>query len=129
LQWRAPEEYLDLPLNEKIDIWSLGNNMYSLLTGLYPLYHETDTHKVQKLLIKGRIGYIDPRYKERSFAEAKLAEIIPLCWKYDPDERISIFELVTRLRRAVAENKRRVQEEEKKENAKLEEGDDDEKDE
>jgi serine/threonine protein kinase len=33
IQWRAPEEYLDYPLNEQIDIWSLGNNMYSLLTG------------------------------------------------------------------------------------------------
>ena len=26
-QWRAPEEYRDDPLDEKIDIWSLGNNM------------------------------------------------------------------------------------------------------
>jgi serine/threonine protein kinase len=31
--WRAPEEYFDYPLSEKIDVWSLGNNMYSLLTG------------------------------------------------------------------------------------------------
>lgn len=31
--WRAPEEYYDKPLNEKIDVWSLGNNFYSLLTG------------------------------------------------------------------------------------------------
>lgn len=33
LQWRAPEEYADKPLNEKIDVWSLGNNMYTVLTG------------------------------------------------------------------------------------------------
>ena len=25
--WRAPEEYYDKPLDEKIDIWSLGNNV------------------------------------------------------------------------------------------------------
>ena len=37
-QWRAPEEYKDAPLTEKIDVWSLGNNLYSLLTGLDPLY-------------------------------------------------------------------------------------------
>jgi serine/threonine protein kinase len=29
---------VDGPLNEKIDVWSLGNNMYSLLTGLTPFY-------------------------------------------------------------------------------------------
>ncbi|KAL3935701.1 MAG: hypothetical protein SGBAC_008829 [Bacillariaceae sp.] len=34
--WRSPEEYKDEPLNEKIDVWSLGNNMYTLLTGLDP---------------------------------------------------------------------------------------------
>jgi serine/threonine protein kinase len=26
-QWRAPEEYKDLPLDEKIDIWSLGKTV------------------------------------------------------------------------------------------------------
>lgn len=31
--WRAPEEYRDDPLTEKVDVWSLGNNLYVLLTG------------------------------------------------------------------------------------------------
>ena len=30
-QWRAPEEYYDKPLNEQIDIWSLGNNVSGVL--------------------------------------------------------------------------------------------------
>lgn len=39
LQWRAPEEFFDKPLDEKIDIWSLGNNMFALLTGCkYSVY-------------------------------------------------------------------------------------------
>merc|ERR1712113_1075110 len=33
--WRAPEEYEDGYLNEKIDVWSYGNNVYAILTGLY----------------------------------------------------------------------------------------------
>lgn len=48
---------------------------------------------------------MDPRYKERSFAEGKLVELMEKCWKYDPDERISIFEAVEFLRKAVEANK------------------------
>ena len=27
-QWRSPEEYKDEPLSDKIDVYSVGNNMY-----------------------------------------------------------------------------------------------------
>ena len=104
--WRAPEEYHDKPLNEQIDIWSLGNNFYALLTGLYPFY-DGDSNRVKKLVKKGETAFIDPRYKERSFAEKSLAELIPRCWKYNPDDRITIFELVDELRSAAQENRRR----------------------
>jgi serine/threonine protein kinase len=45
LQWRSPEEYQDGPLTEKIDVWSLGCNMYAILTGLNPLYDIKDGKK------------------------------------------------------------------------------------
>lgn len=38
LKYRSPEEYLNNPLNEKIDVWSFGNNLYGLLTGRYIYY-------------------------------------------------------------------------------------------
>jgi serine/threonine protein kinase len=41
-QWRSAEEYKDEPLNEKVDIFSLGNNFYSLLVGLFPFYDVED---------------------------------------------------------------------------------------
>jgi hypothetical protein len=47
--------------------------------------------------------FIDPRYKNRSLAEAKLTEIIPLCWAYDPSQRIDVFQLVDLLLRALKE--------------------------
>lgn len=81
--------------------------MYAMLTGLYPLYLASGTKDIQKKIMRGKTGYIDPRYKESSFAEKKLAEIIPLCWLMDPDERIDIFDLVKFLREAVAENKKK----------------------
>lgn len=72
-----------------------------------PFYEVADEKIVKKKIKEGETGYIDPRYKNNSFAEAKLAEIIPLCWVYDPDKRIDIFYLVEFLRAAVKENRSR----------------------
>jgi Uma2 family endonuclease len=55
--------------------------------------------------MNGMTAFIDPRYKQRSFAESKLAEIIPQCWIYDPNQRIDIFQLVNLLRIANEVNK------------------------
>eukprot|EP00815_Leptocylindrus_aporus_P011123 CAMPEP_0116059472 /NCGR_PEP_ID=MMETSP0322-20121206/5811_1 /TAXON_ID=163516 /ORGANISM="Leptocylindrus danicus var. apora, Strain B651" /LENGTH=572 /DNA_ID=CAMNT_0003543849 /DNA_START=134 /DNA_END=1852 /DNA_ORIENTATION=- len=105
--YRAPEEFKDSRLNEKIDVWSMGNNIYALLTGLW-VYYETDDDKaIHKRAIDRELSYIDPRYRTRSFAEGKLVEIMERCWKYDPDERADIFEVVDFLQKAVEENKRR----------------------
>ena len=106
-QWRAPEEYKDDPLNEKIDVWSLGNNLYTLLTGLSPFYFIYDTPKIRKKIVNREIGFIDPRYQNRSFAEGKLVSAIKLCWAYEPDKRIDIFQLAQILRTANTENDRR----------------------
>ena len=61
--YRAPEEYRDGHLNEKIDVWSLGNNIYALLTGLWIFYDEADDtyDKIQKRIMDGDIPYIDSR--------------------------------------------------------------------
>ena len=60
------------------------------------------------MLHDGETAFIDPRFRDRSFAESKLVDIIPLCWKYDPDDRIDIFELVRLLREAVKENEAHI---------------------
>lgn len=52
---------------------------------------------------------IDPVYKTRSFAEAKLVELIYRCWEYYADDRADIFEMVHSLRQAIAENDRLLQ--------------------
>ena len=35
-QWRSPQEYRDDPLDEKIDVWSLGMNMVRLSVDVLP---------------------------------------------------------------------------------------------
>jgi len=68
-------------------------------------YEERNDDIVQKKVIAGVHPYVDPRYKERSFVERKLIELMEHCWIYNPDERISIFEAVEFLRKTVKENK------------------------
>eukprot|EP00980_Cylindrotheca_fusiformis_P012565 scaffold3084_cov144-Cylindrotheca_fusiformis.AAC.13 len=104
--YRAPEEFAEKPLDEKIDIWSFGNNMYALLTGLWIFYENDDDDVIHTKLIDGKTAYIDPRYKKRSYAEQQLVKLIKQCWKYNPEDRPSIFELVDQLRKAVSENLR-----------------------
>lgn len=101
--WRAPEEYFDYPIDEKIDIWSLGMNFYALLTGLYPFPEETIVKQVQKRVRRGDVPFVYPEIGERSFAEKRLAEIMQHCLEYNADERIGITELVKMLQDAVVE--------------------------
>jgi serine/threonine protein kinase len=103
IKWRSPEEYFDHGLNQQIDVYSLGNNMYSLLTGLWVFYDENDDGKVQERVKAGEKPYIDPRYKEKSLVDAKLAEIIDRCHSFYAEDRPSIFEIVKFLRDALKE--------------------------
>jgi serine/threonine protein kinase len=91
---------MDKPLNEKIDVWSLGMNMYALLTGINPFYDEMAAEVVQHKVVNGEKPYIDPRYRSRSSAEGQLVEIMERCWTYDADERPDIFEVVRLLKAA-----------------------------
>ncbi len=102
--WRSPEEYKDQPLTEQIDVWSLGNNIYTLLTGLGPLYDVEHNDEFRKKITNGETAYIDPRYKERSPSEAELVELIPKCFVFKPEDRLTIFEVVHFLREAVKKN-------------------------
>ena len=90
--------------NEQIDTFSFGNNIYAMITGLWNFYDTDDDGVVQKKLINGKLPFVDSRYRERSFAEKKLIELMEKCWIYDPSERISIFGAVEFLRQAVKEN-------------------------
>lgn len=101
--WRAPEEYLDEPLNEKVDIFSLGNNFYTLLTGESPFYDTYTYDEVEKKVTdpEGKEKpFIDPRFQNSSVAEKALANVIPRMWIYEPDDRIDAFEIIKLLREA-----------------------------
>ena len=96
--YRAPEEIMAGELDEKIDIFSLGNILYSILTGLWIYYDygddTADVHDVQSLITHGNLTYIDSRYDFRSFGEAFLVRLMNICWFYYADQRPSIFEVI-----------------------------------
>lgn len=81
----------------------MGNSFYGILTGLYHFYLDED-EEAQRKLVRGKRPYIDERWKEHSFAERKLIEIIERCWIHDPESRADIFSVVQFLREAVVEN-------------------------
>jgi len=85
-------------------VYSLGNNFYGLLTGLWVFYDEEDDSIVQERMIAKEQAYIDPRYRTRSFAEGALVKIIERCWAFDPEQRADVFEVVTFLRKALQNN-------------------------
>jgi len=47
VQWRSPEEFAMGDLDEKTDVFSMGNNIYALLTGLWTFYEEENDDVVQ----------------------------------------------------------------------------------
>lgn len=71
---------------------------------VYPFY-DSNEEDVAPKVTKGLTAPIDPRYMDRTFAEAKIAEIIPQCWIYDAKQRIDIVYLANFLRSAVRENR------------------------
>jgi len=96
--FRSPEEFRDGLLNEKIDVYSMGNMMYGLLTGLGVFYDVEKDKVIQKRILKGETPYIDPRYRTRSFAEGRLVDIMERCWAFKQNDRADIFEVVRHLR-------------------------------
>jgi hypothetical protein len=78
-------------------------NLRCCAFAVYPLYDAAE-QAVPKKIINGLTGFIDPRYTNRSFEEAKLAELIPQCWIYDAKQRIDIIQLVDFLRIAMEES-------------------------
>lgn len=80
--------------------------MYAMLTGLWGFYDIEDDEETQEVLIDGKLPYIDPRWKERSYIERRLVELMEKCWIYNPDDRIDIFYAVEFLRETVREHQR-----------------------
>jgi hypothetical protein len=94
-------------MNEKIDLFSFGNSIYAILTGLWIFYDIDDDDVAVKKIVNGTRPFVDPRWKKRSYAESKMVEVMEQCWIHNATERIDIFEVVKQLREIKEEHERR----------------------
>ena len=78
---------------EKVDIYSMGNVFYTILTGLWPFEKEKDA---RQQIIEGKRPYIARRFKESNDpADHAMLKAISMCWKQDPANRATAKEVVS----------------------------------
>ena len=95
-------------MNEQIDVYTYGNSIYALLTGMWVFYDIVNDDDVPvSLVLNGTRPFVDPRWRTHGFIESKLVEVMEQCWTYNADERISIFEVVRQLRQVKKEYEKR----------------------
>jgi hypothetical protein len=72
----------------------MGNNLYTLMTGLWPFYEEDRYTPVINMVKKRKRPYLDPRWRRRSYIEKQFVEIMVKMWRHSPEERPDIFAVV-----------------------------------
>ena len=102
--WRSPEEMIrgdDQPvLDEKVDVYALGNVLYTLLTGHSPRGRSTEDriNTVRKELIHGNPPPMSSFFKNsKDPMISAMRESISLCLEPDPKKRASSREVATYL--------------------------------
>ena len=99
---RAPEENVDAGLTEQLDVFSLGNVFYTVLTGASVWEGYSISESVRNI-VEGEQMPIDAIFY-KTFTSEVLAQAISLCWTYDAEERPTIFEIVKFLEQAIESN-------------------------
>ena len=98
-EFRAPEEYARQPdRTEKVDIYSLGNLIYSIVTGNWPFEKELDhphgTPEMRALVKSGKRPHISNAIfkSEDPYVQAML-HAVNMCWPQDPNDRATAREV------------------------------------
>eukprot|EP00540_Astrosyne_radiata_P004090 CAMPEP_0116842838 /NCGR_PEP_ID=MMETSP0418-20121206/11741_1 /TAXON_ID=1158023 /ORGANISM="Astrosyne radiata, Strain 13vi08-1A" /LENGTH=505 /DNA_ID=CAMNT_0004473497 /DNA_START=424 /DNA_END=1941 /DNA_ORIENTATION=- len=94
-KFRSPEEYEYAYLTEKIDIYSMGNIFYALLTEEWP-FRKEENREAQRKVMDGKRPDIPPNLQNSTDpATVALYKVTQLCWKQDPKERPNATQVVT----------------------------------
>jgi len=90
---RSPEEYAYDWETEKIDVYSMGNIFYEIMTG-YDVFHDVKTKKAQSMVKKGSRPKISSTILNSPdpFDQA-LLHATRRCWEHDPKIRASAREI------------------------------------
>jgi serine/threonine protein kinase len=102
--WRAPEEYAYGVETEKVDVYSLGNVLYFLLTKLDPWEDYGDSNSLYKKVMRGERPKIPKELLESdSIFDRSMIQAINLAWTHNAYERPSALEVAQRLKQGIQE--------------------------
>ena len=94
-RYRSPEEYNYEYLNEKIDVYSLGNAIWSIFT-IRPLFEGKKNTEVYEIVGKGKRPHIPKQsWKDKALA---MIEAMNMCFEFYPQKRASSKDLELFLR-------------------------------
>lgn len=134
-EYRAPEEYYNhgSDINLGVDIWPMGNMLYSLLTGILPYfyffnetsitskhvsYKENSGEIIRSKIKRGILPMLPPYYydtnderniKLPSYVEQRFVEIMKQCYQLESTKRIAISDIVQYLHETKVEYLRQQQ--------------------
>lgn len=98
----SPEHLKHEMITEQSDVYSLGNVIYSILTGL-PAFHRYDLKEREKLVKEGKKPFISSRLRNGGFLSRflsrRVVEIVEQCWATEPNLRVDSFSVVSHLRK------------------------------
>ena len=97
---RSPEEYELLKIDEKIDLYSVANVLYGILTGRKP-YENKLRRDIKKNVMKGQSPDIENDFRKPGTYDALLVQIIENAYSLDPKKRWSAKEVVEKLERVL----------------------------
>ena len=87
--FRAPEEFSYKEESEKVDIYSMGNVFYSILTGEWP-FEDVESKEARDLVKRGHRPPISPEILNSTDPfQQTLLNVTRACWLQDPKERAS----------------------------------------
>ena len=92
---RSPEEYSQMKLTEKIDVYSGANVLYGILTGNRH-FADRNNRSIKKLVMNGQKPPIPDEFKIEPSDKA-LADLIGRAYERNPQRRISASEMVQEL--------------------------------
>ena len=85
--------------DERMDVYTMANNIYVLMTGLWPFYTEDEDETIQKWVLDGKRPYIDDRYRySDNLIEREFVKMMDEMWTHDVQRRPEIYKFVTWLR-------------------------------
>jgi len=98
-KFRSPEEYNYFGESEKIDVYSMGNVFYSLMTELWP-FQELTENQAQDKVIAGDRPPIAMENTTDPYAMAMI-HVIKMCWMHHPSQRPSVKDVIAYIEKAM----------------------------